>query len=179
MKETATRFVTTGLIVLITLAAASSATESREDDKREILDHIHSIFKAYMDADEATIQATHSADWTGFNNQSRSIVHGIESYMDNARRALSGGRIVRYELEDVDIQIHGDVGIVYYVANWTTKINASDLQVRMHVRSVDIYQKRSGNWIQIGSNLNVLPRPGSMAKPECSACFDVALDDSP
>jgi hypothetical protein len=96
--------------------------------------------------------------------------------MANATRALSAARIIRYELEDVDIQIHGDVGIVCYVANWTTQLKASELRIRTHARSVDVYQRRDGSWIQIGSNLNVLPRPGSMPKPECGACFDVEVE---
>ena len=177
--RTCTRLVVTNLVILIMLGTASFAKASSTDDEQAILAHIHSIFKAYMEADEATIQATHSSDWTGFNNQSRSIVRGNEGYMDNARRALSGGRIIRYELEDVEIQIHGDVGIVYYVANWTTKLNPSGTRVWMHVRSVDVYEKRSGSWIQIGSNLNLLPRSGAMSKPECGACFDVELEDGP
>jgi len=164
-------------VLLTALGAVSPAAASTAEDERAIVDHIHSIFKAYMDGDEATIRATHSADWTGFNSQSRSIVRGIQDYMENARAALSGARIVRYELEDVEVQIHGDVGVVYYVANWTMKLNEIDLRVRMHVRSVDIYQKRSGSWIQIGSNLNLLPQPGSLLNPECGACVDVDLEE--
>lgn len=177
--KTVTRFVTASLVVLSVLGNAPFVAASSADDEKAILEHIHSIFKAYMEGDEATIRATHSADWTGFNNQSRAIVRGIDGYMANATRALSAARIIRYELEDVDIQIHGDVGIVYYVANWTTQLKANDLRVRMHVRSVDIYQKRSGTWIQIGSNLNVLPRPGAMPKAECGECFDVELEEGP
>ena len=171
------RFVITGLVVSLALGNASLLSASNDNDERAILDHIHSIFKAYMEGDEATIRATHSADWTGFNNQSRSIVRGIDGYMANARRALAGARIIRYELEDVEIQIHGDVGIVYYVANWTTKVAALETPVRMHARSVDVYEKRSGGWVQIGSNLNVLPRAGAISKEECGPCFDVDLED--
>ena len=129
-----------------------------------------------MEADEATIEATHSADWTGFDSQSQTIVHGIGGYMANARRALSRARIVRYELEEVDVQIHGDMGIVYYVANWTARLSREELDVRIRARSVDVYQKRDGAWIQIGSNLNILPRPGSIAKPEGEVCFDVEVE---
>jgi len=178
MQATA-RVVATGVIVLIALGSASFAGAPPTDDEQAILDHIHSIFRAYMGSDEETIRATHSSDWTGFNGRSRSIVRGIEGYMDNARRALSGGRIVRYELEDVEIRILGNVGIVYYVANWTTQLNASDMRIRTHARSVDVYEKRSGSWIQIGSNLNVLPRPGAASKAECGACFDVELENGP
>jgi ketosteroid isomerase-like protein len=178
MMRTPTRVVVISLIILIALGTAPFANTPGSNDEQAILDHIHSIFKAYMDGDEATIQATHSSDWTGFNNQSRSIVRGIEGYMDNAHRALAGGRIIRYELEDVDVQIHGDIGIIYYVANWTTQLNASGARIRMHVRSVDIYEKRSGHWIQIGSNLNSLTRPGAMSTPKCAACFDVELESN-
>jgi hypothetical protein len=147
------------------------------DDKQEILNHIHGIFRAYMDADTATIRATHSVDWTGFNSQSRTIVRGIDQYMANANRALSNSRIVRYALEETDVQIHGETAIVYYVANWSVRVNGLDQLVRIHARSVDVYQRRSGEWIQIGSNLNILPRPGAVSKEICEPCFDVALED--
>lgn len=160
-----------------TLLVIALDANANPEYEKAILDHIHGIFEAYMNADEEAIRATHSSDWTGFSSQSRSIVHGIDAYMANARRALSNSRITRYELEEVDIQIHGDVGIVYYVANWTIQLNGTDTRVRMHVRSVDVYQKRAGDWIQIGSNLNVLPRAGAMPKPECGECFDVDLED--
>jgi hypothetical protein len=59
--------------------------------------------------------------------------------------------ITAYRFEDYDLQFYGDVGIVSYVAEVEM---GSD---RTKFRSIDVYAKENGDWIQVASHLNTHP----------------------
>ena len=70
------------------------------NDKQQILDHIHGIFRAYLDMDREAIRRTHTEDWAGFQVSSREMVRGIDSYMRNANATLDNTTPLAYELLD-------------------------------------------------------------------------------
>jgi ketosteroid isomerase-like protein len=141
------------------------------DDRQQIIDHIHSIFKAYVRQDAAEVRALHTDDWTGFRNNSRQIVKGIEGYMRGV--TFKRFKMLEYEIEDIEVQLYGDLGVVYYIANWKTLSIQTNEVVSIRARAVDIYRKAPEGWNQAGSNLNILPMPRAMAIPDCGKCFDV------
>src|SRR6478672_3007425 len=53
----------------------------RSADAAAIRAHIESIFQAFIDGDEQKIFATHSEDWRGFLEGSRTPIKGIDEYM--------------------------------------------------------------------------------------------------
>lgn len=131
-----------------------------EDDKKAILDHIHSIFQAYIRRDRDAIRRTHTEDWTGFQGPSTSIERGIEAYMKNAETALEHFAGTGYEILDTEVQVHGDIGIVYYVARFDYR-DAEGKAASIPLRSIDIYQRVDGEWIQSGSHITPIPTDGS------------------
>ncbi len=59
-----------------------------------------------MKKDRETIEKTHAEEWRGFLGRSRSIIRGIDSYMEGADAFLrSPGRIAGYRFEDFDLQL--------------------------------------------------------------------------
>ncbi len=125
-------------------------------DRQEILAHIRSIFQAYVDRDLKTIRNTHTADWTGFQGPSRRIERGIEDYMHNAEKSLETFTGTGYEILDSEIQLYGDVAVVYYVARYDYS-DASGSDHELPLRSVDIYRRENGHWIQAGSHITPIP----------------------
>jgi hypothetical protein len=61
-----------------------SRMDRTDDDRAQILQHIHSIFQAYIDQDRDKIRALHTPDWVGFQNPSTQIERGMDAYMINA-----------------------------------------------------------------------------------------------
>jgi ketosteroid isomerase-like protein len=147
--------------------AADTAT-----DRERILDHIHTIFQAYIDKDRATIRDTHTKDWRGFTVGAASLMRGIDAYMANADGTLANTTPLRYEILDTDVKVSGDMGIVYYLASYTFQAGGEERTV--HLRSVDVYERRDGHWIQSGSNIctppadvaEALARPRTMSDDE-------------
>ena len=63
------------------VAQTAVANDDRAADAAAIRAHIESIFQAFIDGDEAKILATHSEDWRGFLEGSRTPIKGIDEYM--------------------------------------------------------------------------------------------------
>ena len=161
-----------GLVGAIMLLCGTTTFADDEAAKAEIVAHIHSIFQAFIDQDRETIRATHSEDWTGFQTSARSITRGIDGYMVNVG---FNNPMRRYELEDVEVKVHGDIAIVFYVAHWWSHVPSIAMYVRQRARSVDIYERRDGEWIQTGSNINIMRRPGAMQKEGSEEFFEIEL----
>lgn len=130
--------------------------ENHIDDRRQILDHIHSIFQAFVKRDRETIKNLHASDWVGFMGPSTGIERGIDAYMANVDTSLDNFKGVGYELMDSEVQIHGDMAIVYYVARYDYA-DEDDKGHSIPLRSVDIYRREPDGWIQAGSHIAVIP----------------------
>jgi ketosteroid isomerase-like protein len=120
--------------------------EKRPADRDAIRAHIDSIFQAYMQKDRAKIQATHAPDWRGFLDPSRTIIRGLDEYMQYADRILKDQSLQSYKIIDFDVMFYGDVALVPYVAQLGPEENHVKLRV------LDVYAKLKGDWIQVGSD---------------------------
>ena len=136
------------------------ATAAGEDDRAAVLAHIRSIFQAYIDRDRTTIEKTHSRDWTGFQGPSTKIERGIADYMVNAERSLAAFRGTGYELLDTEVQLHGDLALVYYLARYDY-LDAAGEARSLGLRSLDVYRRERGEWTQCGSHITSMPAGGS------------------
>ena len=130
------------------------------NDRAEILAHIRSIFEAYIRQDRDAIRRTHASDWTGFQNPSARIERGIDDYMRNAELSLQTLRGTGFEILDAEVQVRGDTAIVYYVARYDY-VHSDGHAGFVPLRSVDIYRREAGGWIQCGSHISVIPGDAS------------------
>ncbi len=140
------------------LENAMSETAPRSD-REIILAHIRGIFRAYLRRDREAIRSSHTADWMGFQGPSTQIERGIEAYMRNADSSLDSFHGTGYELLDTEVQIYGELAIVYYVARYDYR-DADGNEGSIPLRSVDIYRRDGGDWNQAGSHITVIPTGG-------------------
>lgn len=138
---------------------AVTAEDRLDIDRTEITSHIHRIFQAFIAQDRETLRQTHSRDWTGFMGPSVGIERGLEAYMANAEKSLQNFRGHSYAIDDLEIELFGEVAVVYYVARYNYITDSGPAEIPL--RSVDIYGKRDGHWIQIGSHITVIPSSGA------------------
>jgi len=76
--------------------------------------------------------------------------------MENAKAVLQRFRGQRYLLEDVQIDLHGDRAVVFYVAReWVLDDKGEEKEIRL--RSVDLYRRERGGWNQYGSHIALMP----------------------
>ena len=129
-------------------------------DREAILEHIDGIFQAFIRRDRDTIRRSHTPDWVGFQGPSTQIERGIEAYMKNADKSLDALQGTGYELLDTEVQIYGDVAVVYYVARYDYR-DKDGKNGSIPLRSVDIYRRTDKGWNQAGSHIGVIPSGGS------------------
>ena len=157
--------------VIITAAALVQATgETTEEtrqvttrtttDQEQVLAHIDSIFQAYVRRDRDAIRRLHTNDWIGFQGPSTTIERGIDAYMKNAETSLEHFRGTGYEILDSEVQLFGDLALVYYVARYDYR-DKDEREGSIPLRAIDIYRRENGEWNQAGSHITVIPSGGS------------------
>jgi len=165
------------ILILISFSLFISMTHlpsgNTESDRQQIIDHIHSIFKAFVQQDRVGIRARHTVDWTGFKNNSREIVQGIDGYMKDMTLKIL--KMEEYEIQDIEVQLYGNIAIVYYIAEWKSRVISTGQLLQIRARSVDIYRKDAKEWNQAGSHLSILPAPDRFNNLECRKCLDITL----
>jgi ketosteroid isomerase-like protein len=151
------QFIALVLFALVAVAAAEVVPvppEDRPEDRDAIRAHINSIFRAYIEKDRDTVRATHAAEWRGFLRVSRSIIRGIDEYMQAAEPSLaSAGGVTDYEMLEFDVLFYGDMALVSYVA----KLENQPADYQWKIRVLDIYANQHGHWIQVASNTALHP----------------------
>lgn len=134
-------------------------------DRAAILAHIDGLFQAYFRKDREAIRRGHTADWRGFQITSRTLVRGIDEYMKAADRVLETIEGRRYQLLDTDVQVHGDVAVVFYLAReWIRTSDGEEKTIML--RSCDIYRRESDGWNQCGSHITLAPPDDGAAPPK-------------
>ena len=83
-------------------------------------------------------------------------MRGIDDYMAFAERALADFRGIGYEIHEMEVQVSGDVGIVYYTATWRYQ-DEEGVARELPLRSVDVYRRDAQGWNQCGSNICAAP----------------------
>jgi hypothetical protein len=167
------------LVVVLCLSVGAYASISNDDSARAadaaaIRAHIESIFQAFIDGDEQKIFATHSADWRGFLEGSRTPIKGIDEYMRangidwpkpaNAEKPgpyFPNG--TTYKVSDFDVQFYSPE---LAVASFFGEFVREGVTLR-RFRIMDVYAKRKGSWIQVASHTVIDPewRAEQTSKP--------------
>jgi ketosteroid isomerase-like protein len=134
--------------------------EQDKRDRQQILGHVDSIFRAFLAKDREVLRRTHTEDWVGFLGPSTAIERGIEDYMRGAEASLQNFHGSGYELLDTEVQLHGDFAVVFYVARYDYRDNDGE-EHSLGLRSVDLYRRVDGRWIQSGSHITPIPEGGA------------------
>ena len=121
----------------------------------EIRRHVEALFDAFLAKDRTTLRNGRTEDWKGFQIPSTSLIRGVDRYMVDLESALENLEVTRYEFVDFEVDVHTDVALVYYVArDW---LNTPDGEKTILIRALDAYGRQPDGWIQIGSNICVVP----------------------
>ena len=156
----------------------AKASDDHAADAAAIRAHIESIFQAFIDGDQDKIFATHSEDWRGFLEGSRTPIKGIDDYMHangiewprpaNAPKStpyLPPG--TTYKVFDFDVQFYSpELAVASFFGEFQRKSGDTIITLR-RLRIMDVYAKRKGGWIQVASHTVVDPewRAEQMSRP--------------
>ena len=155
-------------------ASVTTAETDRTADAAAIRAHIESIFQAFIDGDEQKIFATHSEDWRGLLEGTRTPIRGIDEYMRangiDWPKPANAPKSHPYYPAGTTYKI-GDFDVHFYspelaVASFVGEFQRNSITLR-RFRIMDVYAKRNGSWIQVASHTAVDPewRAEQMSKP--------------
>lgn len=140
----------------INSAAMPASQDDRAADRAAIRAHIDSIFQAFIKKDSAALRATHADNWLGYLEGSRTMIKGIEGYMDwNQVDPKSPYGMKSYKMREFDMIFKGDAAFVCFVSD--IESNTPNGPFQRALRICDFYTKQNGNWIQSGSDTALHP----------------------
>lgn len=146
----------------------SQSISSARADEDAIRDHVVSLFDAYLAGDLETLRSGRTTDWKGFQIRSTRLVRGIDDYMAELEKVIGGLKVDRYEFLDFEVEVDGDLGIVYYLArdylSDAEQGDAGSAPKTVLIRSIDIYRRMDGSWVQVGSNICAITDPSADAE---------------
>ena len=138
-------------VSLVAGGAAMNIQDERAADREAIRAHIDSIFQAFIKKDSAALRATHAANWLGYLEGSRTMIKGVEGYMDwNQVDPKSPYGMKSYKMREFDMIFKGDAAFVCFVAD--VESNTPNGPYHRVLRISDFYTKQNGQWIQNGSD---------------------------
>jgi len=144
-------------ILIAAALLAGAADDERAADRAAIRAHIDRIFQAFIHKDTAELRATHAANWLGYLEGSRQMIHGIDAYM-NATAYFdphSPYGMTSYKMREFDMIFKGDAAFVAFVAE--VEANTPSGPFQRTLRITDFYTRENGAWIQTGSDTDLHP----------------------
>jgi ketosteroid isomerase-like protein len=159
------------LVFLVVLAGprqAAPAADGRDADRAAIRAHIEHICQAFIDGDVQTIFATHTEDWRGFLDGSRTPIKGIDAYMraNGIPWPLPAGATPRpaspaagrtFRVFDFDVHFYGpDLAVVNFFVDFG-QLTGETFTTGTRYRIMDVYARRNGAWNQAASHTVVDP----------------------
>src|SRR6266550_3636231 len=145
-----------GVALFAANTSAAKAQDDRAADRAAIRAHIDSIFQAFIKKDAAALRATHAENWLGYLEGSRTMIKGIEGYMDwNQVDPKSPYGMKSYKMREFDMIFKGDAAFVCFVADIDS--NTPNGAFHRALRISDFYTKQDGHWIQNGSDTALHP----------------------
>jgi ketosteroid isomerase-like protein len=166
-----------GVLTLAVLAFSAGAQgpapqvagDGRDADRAAIRAHIEKICQAFIDGDIETIHATHTEDWRGFLETSRTPIKGIDAYMrangipwpppaGQARPPSRPADPTRtFKVFDFDVHFYADdLAVVNFFVDFGNTANG-EFKVGTRYRIMDVYVRRNGAWNQAASHTVVDP----------------------
>ena len=147
---------TLGVILVLAVTLRAAPQDDRKADREAIRAHIDSIFQAFIKKDVAALRATHAKNWLGYLEGSRTMIRGVEGYMDwNYVDPSSPYGMKSYKMREFDMIFKGDAAFVCFVAD--VEANTPNGPSRRALRISDFYTKEDGKWIQTGSDTELHP----------------------
>jgi ketosteroid isomerase-like protein len=147
---------------------ADAADAGRDADKAAIRAHIEGICQAFVDGDVNRIRATHTDDWRGFLENSRSPIKGIDEYMRAngipwpqpaaaPARTPSSNATRTFKVFDFDVHFYGpDLAVANFFVDFGDTASG-EFKTGARYRIMDVYARRNGAWNQAASHTVIDP----------------------
>ena len=150
------RFQTLAVFLILATTLGAAPQDDRAADREAIRAHIDRIFRAFIKKDAAELRATHQQNWLGYLEGSRTMIRGVDGYMNNIYvDPASPYGMKSYKMREFDMIFKGDAAFVCFTAD--VESNTPNGPMKRVLRIADFYTKQDGQWIQTGSDTELHP----------------------
>ena len=113
--------------------AVTNIQDDRAADREAIRAHIDSIFQAFIKKDAAALRATHAPNWLGYLEGSRTMLRGVDGYMDNVYvDPKSPYGMMSYKMREFDMILCStshNIPYVVFVLMWPSMTKALQMRI--------------------------------------------------
>lgn len=134
----------------------SNTSHDREKDRKEIFDHIDSIFKAFASRDKEALIQTHMPAFLGFTVRSRNTVADREQYLKEIEKFLAYQHWTSYDIIEDNVAFYDNTAIVCYIAVVKGK-DSHFKPFESKLRIMDIYIREEKGWNLAASSVSLHP----------------------
>ena len=134
--------------VLLWASLIGSGCAQAPDQRAEILKVRESVWRAWFANDTATLHALVPADTIVISGGEAKWKHQAEVFQSAAEFQSGGGKLVRLEFPHTEIQLFGDVAIVW--SNYLVEIETNGKRSVSKGRASEVFVRRNGEWTNPG-----------------------------
>jgi hypothetical protein len=120
--------------------------------RQQILDAREAVWKAYFSNDQATLEKLIPAEAIAVNEGSEAWGDRAAILAGATRFAESGGTLVKLEFPKTEMQVYGNVVILYTAYSYTTETEG--IRKRTSGRGTEMFVRRGGTFVNVGWHLD-------------------------
>jgi hypothetical protein len=144
---------------LISLAAQPVAVASPAQDRQlnsveraELLKTREAVWRAWFTSDRKALGKLLPNELIGINNGEEKWDTRATALEGSAQFAAEGGRLVRLEFPRTEIQVFGDVAVLYGL--YTAEMEIHGQRTIISGRATEIFVRRDRSWLNAGWHLD-------------------------
>lgn len=122
------------------------------EQRRDLLAAREAVWRAYFANDAQHLDKVIPAETIAMNAGEEAWADRQSVLSSAAGFAASGGKLVKLEFPRTDIQVFGDVAILY--TTWTYTLEVAGQQQTSFGRGTEIFVRRDGQWVNSGWHLD-------------------------
>lgn len=132
--------------------AMASPRGLRDDVKKDLLDAREAVWRAFFANDRAKLDELLPAELITIDSGDDNWSHRDDIYTQAKNFAASGGKLVRLEFTDTEMQVYGYTAIVY--SKYLYEIENGGKQTTHTGRATETFVLRQGKWLNTGWHLD-------------------------
>lgn len=145
------------IILTLLLAALTASHTVAADDDTELLKVRESVWRAWFANDEEKLARLVPNETIAISASDKDWKHQAEVLKEAAEFQSSGGKLLRLEFPQTEVQHFGDVAIIWSTYELETEVKGKRSSSRGRV--TEIFVRRDGQWTNPGWHTSHVPGP--------------------
>jgi len=120
--------------------------------RQEILTAREAVWRSWFANDQVQLRALLPEDTIAINNDQQAWQSRDEILSAAGAFAAAGSRLVRMEFPRVELQVFGDVAVVY--SQWLFEVETAGARTLSSGRATEVFVRRGGRWVNPGWHMD-------------------------